>query len=81
MELRSQPSASTFVHFAKQSRDGHSGRKVEDIVVGLRDLETSSQGNEQNVIAHEIGHALTPTNVMFNDGYTDPADGMSQPHA
>jgi hypothetical protein len=48
-----------------------------DIVVGLRDLETTSQSNAQNLIAHELGHALNPYNPMFNDGYTDPADSLS----
>jgi hypothetical protein len=48
-----------------------------DIVVGLRDLETTTQSNAQNIIAHELGHALNPYNRMFDDGYTDPADSLS----
>ncbi len=45
-----------------------------NVVVGLQNVESAVRPNIQNLIAHELGHALNPDSPLFEDGYTDPTD-------
>ncbi len=46
-----------------------------NVVLGLHDIERAARSNIQNLVAHELGHALNQFSPLFNDGYADPSDG------
>ena len=46
-----------------------------NVVLGLHDIERAVRSNIQNLVAHELGHALNQFSPLFNDGYAVPSDG------